>query len=62
MVQVKRVAGYQQEQETPLGVSEHNLGKQVFTEEVIGKAAKADPRSLTSYNNDYFNSGSLIIK
>lgn len=46
MVQVKRVAGYQQEQETPLGVSEHNLGKQVFTEEVIGKAAKADQEAL----------------
>lgn len=46
MVQVKRVAGYQQEQETPLGVSEHNLGKQVFTEEVIGKGAKADQEVL----------------
>lgn len=46
MVQVKRVAGYQQEQETPLGVSEHNLGKQVFTEGVIEKAEKADQEVL----------------
>lgn len=46
MVQVKRVAGYQQKQETPLDVSEHNLGKQVFTDEVIKKAAQADKEAL----------------
>ena len=46
MVQVKRVAGYQQEQATPVNVTEHNMGKQVFTDTVINNAAKADKEQL----------------